>query len=83
MQRRMIAGLVLTLTSTLFIVFGTMTSAHAEINRCGLAYTTKSAPQSLYYDESPSIQPYRLRLKPATPRDVCIEFLAVKSGWET
>lgn len=82
MLRRMIAGAVLTLTASSLYVVGTALPAHA-LSRCGLTYSQTTPAQSFYYDETPPIQPYRLRLKPSTPRDVCIEFLAVKAGWET
>jgi len=83
MQRRIIAGSVLTIIMSTFVIISTALPAHAVINRCGLAYSQTTPAQSMYYDETPPIQPYRLRLKPSTPRDVCIEFLGVKSGWET
>jgi len=82
MQRRIIAGSVLTLIMSAFVVIGTTLPAYA-INRCGLAYSQTTPAQPMYYDESPPIQPYRLRIKPSTPHDVCIEFLTVKPGWET
>ena len=80
-MRKVTTGIVLTLIAATVVVVGTIVPA-AALNRCGLTYSQTTPAQSMFYDETPPIQPYRLRLKPSTPRDVCIEFLAVKAGWE-
>lgn len=83
MQRRIIAGVLASFVMTTLVVIGTALPAHA-LNRCGLAYSYKTDPPfTFYFDETPPIQPYRVRMKPSTPRDVCVEFMTVRPGWET
>lgn len=68
------------MTSLLAIVL-LAAPAHAEINRCGDSYTTKSASHRMDGDSNtPAIQPYRVRWDPGTYR-VCEEFLSKNSSF--
>ena len=46
----------------------------AAFNRCGSAYSDVSKAQNLYFDNTPSIQKFRVRFVPNTHK-MCVEFL--------
>lgn len=56
--------------------------ASAAINRCGSAYSDVSTSKKLDFDDTPSIQRFRVRFIPST-RKMCVEFLKPSPYYRT